>query len=78
MTLLFDTPLGGTFEFSVEVSQGLWAEGHVGYGGVVFEPNRDGDRPPVRISVPQTFLNAGADAAAGVLLALAARQRSVA
>lgn len=40
--LLFDTPLTGTFEFSVESYQGLWAEGHVGYGGVVFEPNRQG------------------------------------
>jgi tetratricopeptide (TPR) repeat protein len=40
--LLFDTPLGGTFEFSVDAWQGLWGEGHIGYGGVVFEPNRGG------------------------------------
>jgi tetratricopeptide (TPR) repeat protein len=37
--LLFDTPLGGTFEFSVDAYQGYWSESHVGYGGVVFEPN---------------------------------------
>jgi hypothetical protein len=40
--LLFDTPLGGTFEFSVDANQGMWSEGHVGYGGVVFEPNVGG------------------------------------
>lgn len=37
--------------------------------------NRDGTRPPVRISLPQTYLHAGADAAAGALFALAARHR---
>ncbi len=40
--LLFDRPLTGTFEFSVDAYQGNWAEGHAGYSGVVFEPNRDG------------------------------------
>ena len=35
--------------------------------------NRDGTRPPVRISVPQAYLHAGADAAAGALFALQAR-----
>ncbi|MBX9584321.1 MAG: DUF1583 domain-containing protein, partial [Gemmataceae bacterium] len=40
--LLFDTPVAGTFEFSVDVFQGGWAEGHAGYAGVVFEPNRNG------------------------------------
>jgi tetratricopeptide (TPR) repeat protein len=40
--LLFDTPLSGTFEFSVDAFQGNWSEGHVGYGGVVFEPNAGG------------------------------------
>src|SRR5581483_7324943 len=40
--LLFDTPLTGTFEFSVDGFQGVWTEGHLGYGGLVFEPNRQG------------------------------------
>ncbi len=40
--LLFDYPLAGTFEFSVDASQGAWAEGHAGFGGIVFEPNRPG------------------------------------
>ncbi|MFN2538728.1 MAG: CoA transferase [Mycobacteriales bacterium] len=48
----------------------LWA------AGGPLEPHRDGDRPPLRISVPQAWLHAGADAAAGVLLALAARDRT--
>jgi crotonobetainyl-CoA:carnitine CoA-transferase CaiB-like acyl-CoA transferase len=39
------------------------------------EPNRDGARPPLRISVPQSFLNAAADAAGGMLLAHHARAR---
>jgi len=38
--LLFDVPLAGTFEFSVDAWQGQFTEGHIGYGGVVFEPNR--------------------------------------
>lgn len=36
----------------------------------------DEDRAPVRISVPQAFLHAGADAAGAVLIALHERQRS--
>ncbi|MDA1075497.1 MAG: CoA transferase [Proteobacteria bacterium] len=36
----------------------------------------DSDRAPVRTSVPQAFLHAGADAAGAVLLALRARSRS--
>src|SRR6185437_29359 len=40
--LAFDTPLAGTFEFSVDVFQGHYSEGHAGYAGVVFEPNRGG------------------------------------
>jgi tetratricopeptide (TPR) repeat protein len=39
--LLFDTPLTGTFEFSVDVYQGHYTEGHAGYAGVVYEPNRE-------------------------------------
>ncbi len=36
----------------------------------------DADRPPVRVSVPQAFLHAGADAATGALLALHERRSS--
>lgn len=43
--------------------------------GGPLEPNRDGTRPPLRISVPQAFLNAAADAAGGMLLAHHARTR---
>lgn len=43
--------------------------------GGPLEPNRDGTRPPLRISVPQAFLNAAADAAGGMLLAHHARVR---
>ncbi|OUZ10144.1 hypothetical protein BHE97_08800 [Aeromicrobium sp. PE09-221] len=39
-------------------------------------PHRDGDRPPLRISVPQAYLHAAADAATGILLALIERDRS--
>ncbi|MEE9278559.1 MAG: CoA transferase [Myxococcota bacterium] len=35
----------------------------------------DEDRPPLASSLPQAFLNAGAEAAVGTLLALAARER---
>lgn len=48
----------------------LWA------AGGPLDPHRDGDRPPLRISVPQSYLHAGADAAAGALLALHARVRT--
>ncbi|MDH4144883.1 MAG: CoA transferase, partial [Acidimicrobiia bacterium] len=36
----------------------------------------DADRPPLRLSLPQSFLHAGSQAAAGALLALAERARS--
>ncbi|CAM3274670.1 CoA transferase [Nocardioides dubius] len=36
-------------------------------------PHRDGDLPPLRISVPQAYLHAASDAAAGALLAVLAR-----
>lgn len=39
-------------------------------------PHRDGDLPPLRISVPQAYLHAAADAAAGTLIAVLARARS--
>ncbi len=37
--LLYDYPLTGSFEFSVDAYHGGWAEGHMGYAGMVFEPN---------------------------------------
>jgi crotonobetainyl-CoA:carnitine CoA-transferase CaiB-like acyl-CoA transferase len=47
----------------------VWASGGP------LEPHRDGDRPPVRISSEQAYLHAGADAAAGALLAHLSRVR---
>ncbi|HEU0102408.1 MAG TPA: CoA transferase [Mycobacteriales bacterium] len=44
--------------------------------GGPLDPNRDGDLPPVRISADQAYLHAGADAAAGALMALTARRRT--
>ncbi|HEU5265099.1 MAG TPA: CoA transferase, partial [Jatrophihabitans sp.] len=44
--------------------------------GGPLQPNRDGDRPPLRISVPQAFLNAAADLAGGLLIAHHARVRT--
>jgi crotonobetainyl-CoA:carnitine CoA-transferase CaiB-like acyl-CoA transferase len=44
--------------------------------GGPLDPHRDGVRPPVRISLPQAYLHAGADAAAGALLALHARHQT--
>jgi len=46
----------------------LWA------AGGPLEPHRDGERPPVRPSIPQAYRLAAADAAAGALLALIARR----
>lgn len=40
--MIFDYPLTGTFEFSVDAYQGRWAEGHVGYAGMVLEPLANG------------------------------------
>ncbi|HEY7326851.1 MAG TPA: DUF1583 domain-containing protein [Gemmataceae bacterium] len=40
--LLFDYPLTGTFEFSVDAYQGQWAEGYVSYAGMMFEPHSSG------------------------------------
>lgn len=44
-------------------------------GGALL-PSCDSDGTPLRMSVPQSFLNAAADAAGGALMALAARHRS--
>jgi crotonobetainyl-CoA:carnitine CoA-transferase CaiB-like acyl-CoA transferase len=44
--------------------------------GGPLDEHRDGDRPPVRISLPQAFLHASADAAAGAQLALLGRART--
>jgi crotonobetainyl-CoA:carnitine CoA-transferase CaiB-like acyl-CoA transferase len=48
----------------------LWA------AGGPLAAHRDGDRPPLRISVPQAYLHAAADAAGGALLAHLARRRT--
>jgi crotonobetainyl-CoA:carnitine CoA-transferase CaiB-like acyl-CoA transferase len=42
--------------------------------GVLFMTG-DEDRPPLSVSIPQAYLNAGAEAAAGALIALSARER---
>lgn len=42
--------------------------------GGPLEPHRDQERPPLRISVPQAYLHAAADAAAGALIAVHARR----
>jgi crotonobetainyl-CoA:carnitine CoA-transferase CaiB-like acyl-CoA transferase len=44
--------------------------------GGPLDPHRDGSRPPVRVSLPQAYLHAGADAAAGALFALQARHQT--
>lgn len=48
----------------------LWASGGPLYA------HRDGERAPLRISVPQAYLHAAADAAGGALIAHLARMRS--
>jgi crotonobetainyl-CoA:carnitine CoA-transferase CaiB-like acyl-CoA transferase len=48
----------------------VWAAG----GPLAY--NQDGSRPPLRISTPQAYLHASADAAAGALLAHEARKRT--
>src|SRR5262249_11314861 len=35
--LFFDYPLAGTFTFSVDATNAGWTEGHLSYGGLVFE-----------------------------------------
>ncbi|MET0418289.1 MAG: CoA transferase [Actinoplanes sp.] len=45
----------------------MWA------AGGPLDEHRDGDRPPLRISIPQAFRHAATDAAAGAQLALLAR-----
>ncbi len=36
--LIYDYPLTGSFEFSVDAYEGGWSEGLLGYAGLVFEP----------------------------------------
>lgn len=64
------TPFGrtGPKAHYAETDLTVWA------AGGPLDPHRDGTRPPVRISLPQAYLHAGADAAAGALLALQARE----
>jgi len=44
--------------------------------GGPLQPNRDGDRPPLRMSVSHAYLNAAADLAGGMLIAHHARVRT--
>jgi crotonobetainyl-CoA:carnitine CoA-transferase CaiB-like acyl-CoA transferase len=66
------TPFGrtGPKAHYAEADLIVWA------AGGPLDPHRDGSRPPVRISVPQAYLHAGADAAAGALIALQARHQT--
>jgi crotonobetainyl-CoA:carnitine CoA-transferase CaiB-like acyl-CoA transferase len=66
------TPFGGDGPHAgySESDLVLWAA-----GGALY-PNQQGDAPPLRISVPQAYLHAGADAAGGALVAHFARVRS--
>jgi crotonobetainyl-CoA:carnitine CoA-transferase CaiB-like acyl-CoA transferase len=66
------TPFGrtGPKAHYAESDLTIWA------AGGPLDPHRDGTRPPVRISLPQAYLHAGADAAAGALFALQARHRT--
>lgn len=61
--------------FGLDGPKAGWAESDliVWAAGGPLEPHRDVDRAPLRISVPQSYLHAAGDAAAGILLALAAR-----
>jgi hypothetical protein len=55
--LIYDYPLTGRFEFSVDAYEGGWAEGLLGYAGLVFEPTPVSSLWPVghheQFSVPQ-------------------------
>ncbi len=55
-----------------------WADSDLVCGAAGFQQSVTGDydRPPLRTSVPQVFHHAAADAAVGVLIALAERQTS--
>jgi crotonobetainyl-CoA:carnitine CoA-transferase CaiB-like acyl-CoA transferase len=66
------TPFGSVGPKSSYVDSEIvvWAAGAALYA------NRDGDRPPLRISVPQAYLHAAADAAGGALVAHFARLHS--
>jgi len=55
-----------------------WSDGDLvcAAAGLQLSVTGDADRPPLRCAVPQVFASASADAAVGVLLALAERTRS--
>jgi tetratricopeptide (TPR) repeat protein len=50
--LVFDYPLTGTFEVALEVTGALGTEGHLAYGGLVFEPMLS---PTTKPPAPQPF-----------------------
>ncbi len=64
--------------FGSEGPKALYAESEITIwaAGTAIYSHRDGDRPPLRISVPQAYLHAAADAAGGALIAHFARLRS--
>jgi len=66
------TPFGGDGPKSMYADADiiLWA------AGGPLAAHRDGDRPPLRISVPQAYLHAAADAAGGALVAHFARRKT--
>jgi len=61
--LLFGLPLAGTFEISADAFLGNWAEGQLGFGGLVFEPDGGGSVFPVghheTKPVPSRFARSG-------------------
>jgi hypothetical protein len=61
--LLFDYPLTGKFEVTADAFLGNWAEGQVGYAGLVFEPDSGGFVFPVghheTKAAPGKFSNMG-------------------
>ncbi|MDG2112329.1 MAG: CoA transferase [Actinomycetota bacterium] len=64
--------------FGLKGPKADWVDADVVCGAAGFQQSVTGDfdRPPLRTSVPQTYLSAASDAAVGVLVGLAERDRS--
>lgn len=64
--------------FGLTGPKASWVAGDLVCGAAGFQQSVTGDfdRPPLRTAVPQVFLSAAADAAVGVLIALAERESS--
>src|SRR5205809_240004 len=69
-------PPGGVRSRHLEPAPALHLAYNRGKRSVVLVLTSDPDRPPVRVSMPQAFLNAAADAACGALVALREREVS--